>query len=648
MCLNLENEAIDTLYLLRGNVGAAAANMRAIKFSALVFGIFVLAALTAQAKQETWVEVRSPNFVVLSNAGEKQARKTAVQFEQIRALFRQTFQFANNAPSPVITIFAVKDESSLHELLPEYWAKGHAHPAGIFFSRLNQFYVAIQLDAPGDNPYMGIYHEYYHSISLPFFPGMPVWLAEGLADFFGNSRIDGDKAYMGDPDPGLIQLLRQERLIPLDVLFSVDHSSPYYNEQNKISVFYAESWALTHYLFIGDGGAHRQLLNNYLTLLGQGATQQDAAAKAFGDFGKLQLTLQSYIQNDRYYDLHAPAPPKLADADLTARTLSEAEVDAERGGFEAARGRLEDAKPLLDDAVRLDPKLALARQNLGILELFEGQKDEAIDSLSQAIALDPKNGTAHYLRAYATASSGGLIADDQQLEGDLRQAIAQDPTFAAPYAMLAVYLAANSDASPEALSLAKKAVELQPGTAEYQVNLAQVLMRMRRYNDAQLLLQRSRIEAASPVERGRIDQMLTVLQQFRNNPESMGPAPSENQPPLPTLQHRPESAPAAGSASSDSTPQSASREISGVVISVSCGQGIQVQVQAASGATYRLHVAPGAQFHFEMDAQPPTGFNPCSSIKGLHVTAHYTPDDADGETGTLELLEIEIRGLPAR
>jgi tetratricopeptide (TPR) repeat protein len=611
--------------------------MKANKISTLVFGILVLAVLKAQAKQETWVEVRSPNFVVLTNAGEKQARKSAIQFEQIRALFRQNFQFATNAPSPVITIFAVKDESSLRELLPEYWAKGHAHPAGIFFSRLNQFYVAIQLDAPGDNPYMGIYHEYYHSISLPFFPGMPVWLAEGLADFFGNSHIDGDKAYMGEPDAALIQLLRQNRLIPLDVLFSVDHSSPYYNEESKISVFYAESWALTHYFMIGDNGAHRQLLFNYLSYLGQGATQQDAAAKAFGDFRALQAALERYVQNDQYYDLHAPAPSKVADADLSAHTLSEAEVDAERGGFEAARGRLADAKPLLEDAVRLDPKLALAHQNLAILQLFEGQKDQALDSLSQAIALDPNNAQTRYLRAYVTITEGPW-ARNPQVEGDLRQAIAEDPTFAAPYAMLAVYLSVDPDTLSQALPLAKKAVQLEPGTAQYQVEIAQVLLRMRRYDDAQSMLLRARIEAVSVGERTQVDQMLNVLQQLRSNQKSSGPAPSENESAWPTLQHRTEVAPAAGSASASSPP--APREITGVVTKMSCAPGIEIQIEASSGGSYRLQVAPGGQFHFEMDEKPPAGFNPCSSIRGLQVTAHYDPDDASGDTGTLELLEI--------
>src|ERR1700722_3138978 len=89
------------------------------------------------ANRGAWVEVRSPNFVVVSDAGESQARKTAAQFEQIRTVFREHLTVAANRPSPKITIFAVKDEESLRTLLPEYWAPGHSHPAGIFFYRLN-------------------------------------------------------------------------------------------------------------------------------------------------------------------------------------------------------------------------------------------------------------------------------------------------------------------------------------------------------------------------------------------------------------------------------------------------------------------------------------------------------------------------------
>jgi hypothetical protein len=36
-----------------------------------------------------------------------------------------------------------------------------------------------------------------------------------------------------------------------NTLFAVDRESPYYNELDKMSIFYAQSWALTHMLMLG-------------------------------------------------------------------------------------------------------------------------------------------------------------------------------------------------------------------------------------------------------------------------------------------------------------------------------------------------------------------------------------------------------------
>jgi len=181
--------------------------------------VFLFAAALASPTGK-WVEVRSPNFIVVSNAGEGQARRTAVQFEQIRSLFRDSLSYVKNSPSPVITIMAVNDEDALGELLPEYWAqKGHSHPAGVFLDGgYDQFQVAVNLAAHGDNPYEGLYHEYYHSVTMPYFPGLPVWVAEGMADFFGNSAIGDKTALLGMPNPHLIEELRHSALIPLPVL----------------------------------------------------------------------------------------------------------------------------------------------------------------------------------------------------------------------------------------------------------------------------------------------------------------------------------------------------------------------------------------------------------------------------------------------
>ena len=58
---------------------------------------------------------------------------------------------------------------------------------------------------------------------------------------------------------GHVFLLRQSKMLPLQTLFEVDYKSPHYNEKNKQSIFYAQSWALMHYLIIGKAGKVDQL-----------------------------------------------------------------------------------------------------------------------------------------------------------------------------------------------------------------------------------------------------------------------------------------------------------------------------------------------------------------------------------------------------
>ena len=137
-----------------------------------------------------WVEVRSPHFTIVSNASEEQAEKTAQHFEEIRAVFRTALPFASTHESPVITVLALRDEASMQELLPDFWEKGHVRNAGLFVQRLGKAYIVLRLDLVTDNSYETIYHEYFHSITTPYYPYLPLWLSEGLADFFGNAEIN--------------------------------------------------------------------------------------------------------------------------------------------------------------------------------------------------------------------------------------------------------------------------------------------------------------------------------------------------------------------------------------------------------------------------------------------------------------------------
>ncbi|MGB8839174.1 MAG: tetratricopeptide repeat protein, partial [Candidatus Acidiferrales bacterium] len=607
-------------------------------FSALVLGVAILFATPLSgAKHENWVEVRTANFIVVSNAGEKQARKTAIRFEQIRAVFRRSLAVASGHPSPLITILAVKDEDSMRELLPEYWVKGHSHPAGIFVENLDQYFALVQLDAPGTNPYNTIYHEYYHSLTLPYFPNLPLWVAEGLAEFWGNTDVSDSGTKMGEADPDLLEELKQNRLIPLDVLFKVDQSSPYYNEDHKTSIFYAESWALIHYLMIGDKASHRQMLITYLDALTHGASQDEAAAKAFGDLKKLQVALDSYVGNRAFYYLKSPPPPEIPPNDIQERELSDAEADAYRGGFCAVAGKTRTAKPLLEEAVKLDPKLALGYQYLGFAEYQDGQKAEALADFSRAIELNPQNALTRYLRAYLASTQAGAIGDDEQLEADLRAAIAASPNFAPPYGVLGVYLAVRGESLPEALSLANKAVVLEPGNATYRLDLAQVLARMNRYAEARTAANQAKESARSPLQKQQVEQFLAFLREAQNNRGNDLPAGDDEE--ANEDLRAPGAAETHEQPAAEAPPSGNLREATGLVTSLSCMNGLRVKLETAGGSL-TLQLNAGTQLRIQMALKPTGPFNPCTALKGQRVKVEYEAKDANAKTGALQSVMV--------
>lgn len=619
---------------------------------------FLFASAAAAAPTGKWVEVRSPNFIVVSNAGEGQARKTAVQFEQVRSLFRDSLPYVKNSPSPVITVLAVKDENSLRDLLPEYWAeKGHTHPAGIFVSGpYEQFQVALNLGA-GDNPLQTVYHEYYHSVTMPYFPDLPIWVAEGMADFFGNSQIGDKTALVGVPNADLIGELRNGPLIPLPVLFKVDQKSPYYNEQKRVSLFYAESWALIHYLMVGDKETHNAAFGKYLSALSQGASQEDAASQAFGDLRKLQDNLVSYIGRFSFLVFNFPAPPKIAENTLSARPLSEAEVDAYSGGFLALHRQYEPAEALLKQATQLDPKLALAQRNIGFLHYFRNERADALASFSAAVSLDSQDAITHFLRAQFTFDAGSH--SDPQIEEDLRQALTLKPDFADADGLLAVYLAASEEKVPEALGLAEKAVQLQPGNLYFRLALAQVLVRARRYDDAEALSRRVLAQASDENIRTEVGNILTYLNQARDydarmrqqqqefaarakaaSAQQAQTASTPDPAPVPPAQPPADKAPSAAVSPADPKAPALKRrlapnEVVGVVVQVHCdGSEMEITVKAGDRPAPLL-------FHAKDRTKVGYTGNACSELTGHTVDLSFGPAPAAWLDGELKQIAME-------
>jgi len=300
----------------------------------LLLPLLAAAVGAARDKPENWLEVRSPHFTVVTNANEKAGRRIADQFERMRSVFQVMFPHLSIETGSPIIVLAIKDEKDFRALEPQtYLAKGQLKLGGLFLRAPDKNYVLMRLDAEGEHPYAVVYHEYTHLLLGKSAEWLPLWLNEGLAEFYENTDIHEKDVALGQPSPGNLELSRENRLLPLATLFTVDTSSPYYHEQNKGSIFYAESWALTHYFHVKDHQQKTFRLTAYAELLAKKVDPVTAATRAFGDLKQLQSDLEGYIRQGTFSYFKLSTSTELDDTTFKARALTGAQADAVRADF---------------------------------------------------------------------------------------------------------------------------------------------------------------------------------------------------------------------------------------------------------------------------------------------------------------------------
>ena len=466
------------------------------------------------ASKDNWIEVHSPNFTVISNSGEKEARRVADQFEQFRNMFQKSFPKLRLDLGRPLTIFAVKNEDSLKALLPGYWeVKGHAHPAGIYITGEDRHFVAVRTNIQGENPYEVVYHEYTHAIMELNFRGLPVWLGEGLAEYFGNSTIRDNEVDIGRISPYHLQVLRESKLIPIDTLLLADSQSPYYNEENRVSVFYAESWAIVHYLLLDPEARKQQLMQKFFAAWDTSGNQLEAAQQTFGDLKKFSHTMEAYVRVGNFYMARINTSVRSDPKSYSSRGVPPAEVAAQKALFYIHTRRPSDAESAIAEALQADPALPLTQEAAGVLAYTRDDYAKAEPSFAKAIETGNAAFSAYYFDAMCKLRLSPSI-ENADAALNLEKAIALNPQFAPAYANLASLYSMNPETQPKALQLAKKAVDLEVGNLQYAVNYAHVLLNTGHFDDTKALAARIHQAARTPVDKASADQLLQSVEQY--------------------------------------------------------------------------------------------------------------------------------------
>ena len=418
----------------------------------------------------------------------------------------------SDAGSPIV-VLALKDRKAFQALEPTaYLAKGQLDLAGYFLRVPDKSYILLRLDAEGEHPFATVSHEYTHYMMRKA-TWLPLWLNEGLAEFYQNTDIHDKDVLLGQASSNDILYLRQNRLLPLTTLLQVDHSSPYYHEEQKGSVFYAQSWALTHLLEVTDSQKKTNRLSDYAQFLVKGEDSVTAAQHAFGDLNQLQRALQDYVQQGNFSMFKMSSGFTADGASFQARPVSGPEADAVRADVLLYNDRTKDAEALLETSLRDDPNNALAHETMGFLKFREHDIPAARKWYSEAVQLDSHSYLAHYYFA-SMSLQGGDKDHDAEIESSLRTSIKLNPSFAPSYDTLATFLATHQQKFDEAHVFNVQAVVLEPENLGYRFNAANVLTQQGQYLSAigvlKLALAVAKNQTQTEMVQSRIDQLQKV------------------------------------------------------------------------------------------------------------------------------------------
>jgi tetratricopeptide (TPR) repeat protein len=505
--------------------------LRIFYLTLLVCVIFSLGASASAFGKDTWINVRTKNFFLVGNASEKDIRLTATKLEQFRETFRLLFPNAKFNQTIQTNVVVFKSDADYRPFKPkradgkpEDWVGGYFQPG----EDVN--YITVAASQREDN-FNIIFHEYVHFLlNTNFGKGeIPPWFNEGLAEYYATFKIaDDQKVTLGDLQPQHLDLLQRNPLMPLKDFFELNNYSLHQNGNHSRSIFYAQAWALMHYLIQGNNGANKGAMSSFLSLVMNGAEPETAFQKAFGfDYATMEKALKAYVSQSKFMTTVATFKNKLVfDTQMTTLPLTEADANAYLGDLLYHTHRIEDAEIYLQKAVALDAENSLANTAFGLVRMRQRNFTEAKKYLEKAINANRQNHFAYYNYALILSRESmdefGFVAKfppeaARKMREALQRAIEINPNFIESYRLLSFVNLVNNENLEESLAFLKKVMELQPGNQESAYLIAQLYMRQEKFAEARELAEKIYKTSDDADLRNKAQQLLNDLKQYEES-----------------------------------------------------------------------------------------------------------------------------------
>lgn len=449
-----------------------------------------------------WISVSTSHFEMYTTNNKRQAIRSLQGFEQVRSFFLQTTKGGQETEGRVRVIAF----SSEQEFKPYRISAG----AFAYYLRSHERDYIVMQDIGADHHQAAV-HEYTHLVVEHMKLKLPIWLNEGLADLYSSLEPNGQKAMVGRPLGHHLLTLNDQAWMDWNLLFAVDPRSPYYNERDKMSIFYAQSWALTHMLRLGP--AYSANFPKFLATVASGTSTPDALQEIYGkSVEEIGKAVQRYVRQ-------ASVRAFVYDVKLSKLDLDPEISDLTPFQTRLALAQLLLARPASADRAKQE-LIALEQQNPNSIELQESMGYLAWQehNITEACryfqaAVDHGSDNAEMIFQYAQLLRSNGPSTEGVVMKLLEKVIALQPDNNDARLFLA-QTAASAGQYAAALSAVAPIHKVQPDQAfQFFSVSAFVHARLKDYDSARTLAQKALPYAKSPGERLQIENLMSFIDQ---------------------------------------------------------------------------------------------------------------------------------------
>ncbi|MCZ2153262.1 MAG: hypothetical protein LC114_05070 [Bryobacterales bacterium] len=336
---------------------------RRLLFLALL--LFSCVFLLPAAKEPKWLKLRSEHFELYSAEQEKQSRGLLEHLERVR----NAYELLTDAKMPAgerVRVVLFRNEKEYREYAPDKLSIGH------YVGERGRDYIVISdFDALTQTV---LNHEFFHLFSRHARFRFPLWLEEGLADFYSTLKITDKDVTYGYPLTHHLRFLTSSfgKPLPLSSIFAITPRNLAGGDRDMAGRLYAQGWVLTHMTFQGKEMSGRS--GEFFRMMRDGSTDAGAAYKAvYGlDTRQLDQLLAAYIRKAyfnfggwRAEGLNFTAPTELAPMEDWETPLLLADILAIHQMGDRARQRYDELAAKFPGVPQIDESRAYLAWNSG-------------------------------------------------------------------------------------------------------------------------------------------------------------------------------------------------------------------------------------------------------------------------------------------